>query len=78
MATANKISQSELSQARKAGFKRSKPKKPKASASLSSLENYITKYNNWVRAAKDKIASKKQKETDKKRKLDLRNKIKAL
>jgi len=78
MAAISSISDSDLRAARSAGFKRKKPKKPKASASLSSMENFITRYNAWVKAAKDKIAAKKKKEGDKSKAKALRAQISKL
>lgn len=47
-----KISADELRKSRKSGFKRKAPKKPKRSASVQVLENYISRYNSWVKDAK--------------------------
>ena len=44
----------EMRKARQGGFKRKRPKKPKASAKLHSLEGWGERYNQWckdVRAA---------------------------
>lgn len=62
MATIAKLTSDQLSAARKAGFKRKKPKKPKASATLTVMENWVTRNNDWVKDAKSKVASVKKKE----------------
>jgi len=61
-----KLSADQLRQARKAGFKRKAPKKPKQSASLSVMENYVAKHNSWVKDARAAISANKRKETLKK------------
>lgn len=77
MAALKKISNEELRKARRAGFKRKKPKKPKQSASLNAMEGYVSRYNDWVNAAREKIRYAKQKEAEKKRKKDLYKKIRS-
>ena len=62
----SKISNEELRKARKAGFKRKKPKMPKKSASYASLEGYVGRYNEWVKLAKEKSSEVSKKETLKK------------
>lgn len=52
MATLIKVSSEEIRKARKAGFKRKAPKKPKKSASVSVLENYISRHNEWAKELK--------------------------
>lgn len=71
MATPKKFSKSDLSKARKAGFKRKKPKRPKQSASLTVWENYVARWNNWVDDAKAKIKEKADKEREKEKKKKL-------
>jgi len=63
MASLKKISVDELRKARKSGFKRKSPKRPKRSAGLSVLESYIARYNAWVDDARSKMrdASKRHK-----------------
>lgn len=51
---ASSITKSELKEARKAGFKRKKPKKPTGKKSVTSIEGYIDRYNSWVKDAKEK------------------------
>lgn len=58
--TISKISRDELRLARKGGFKRKKPKKPKQSASLSAMESWISRYNSWVKDAKSKASDYKK------------------
>jgi hypothetical protein len=41
----------ELKKARRAGFKRKRPKQPKR-VTENSVSNYLTKYNEWVRELK--------------------------
>jgi hypothetical protein len=57
------ISKAELAKARKAGFKRKPPKKPKRSASLSSLENYLLRCREFNAQAKLKIREHSKKES---------------
>lgn len=67
MATLKTISTKELSEARKGGFGRKKPKKPKQSASLSSMEGYIDRFNRWVDDAKQKAKEYREREALKKK-----------
>ena len=67
MATLKSISTKELSEARKAKFRRKKPKKPKQSATLSAMESYIERYNQWVSDAKEKAKEYRAKEVLKKK-----------
>lgn len=71
MASIKKISAAELSKARRAGFKRKKPKKPKTSAPLSSWEAYVDRYNRWVDDARSKVKEKASKESAKSKKKKL-------
>lgn len=52
----------ELRQARKGGFKRAKLKKPKAGATLTQLENYVSRHNKWVDDMKEKAKQQKARE----------------
>jgi len=65
------ITADQLRKARKSGYKRKKPKKPSAKSSLTTLENWILRYNEWVRGAKESIAKRerKEKEEEKRKKL---------
>ncbi len=63
MATIKKISHDELRLARKGKFKRKKPKKPKANATLTTYKNWVARYNAWVDDAKR--AAKEYKELEK-------------
>jgi len=60
MATIMTISAAELKAARKGGFKRKKPKKPKQSASLHVMENWVVRYNAWCKDAKHKASEHKK------------------
>lgn len=53
------LSHEELRKARKAKFKKKAPKKPK-SKTVNSIESYIEKNNQWVKDAREKIASAKK------------------
>lgn len=66
MAKLLQLTDSEKSAARKAGFKRKAPARPKISASNATLERYIERYNDWVKAAKAAIAEGKKRELLKK------------
>lgn len=66
MATLSKISTEDLRKARKAGFKKKAPKKPKQSASLATMESYVSRYNQWCKDARQKVADGKKRETLKK------------
>ncbi len=44
----------ELADAKKSGFRKKRPKKPRASSSYTTLENYKNRYNNWVKELKEK------------------------
>ncbi len=62
MASIKKFTQDEMRLAKKAGFKRKKPKKPKASSTLSVQENYVSRYNAYVDEIKRKAKDAKKKE----------------
>lgn len=64
MATIMKISDSDLREARRAGFKRKKPKKGKLKT-RGAIEGYIDRNNRWVKDAKDKTREYKKKESEK-------------
>lgn len=66
MASLMKLSAEQLRLARKAGFKRKAPKKPKQSASLATMEGYVARHNQWVKDAKSRIAGEKRREKLKK------------
>lgn len=61
-----KLSAEQLRLARKAGFKKKAPKKPKQSASLSTMESYVSRYNDWCKQARQKISDGKKRENLKK------------
>ena len=65
MATINKFTPEELKLARKAGFKRKKPKKP-STKSYSSMENFISRYNEWVKDLKAAASNGRKMEAMKK------------
>jgi len=56
----SKISREDIRKARKAGFKKKALKKPKASASLGVIENYISRQNDWIKEAKARIQQSKK------------------
>jgi hypothetical protein len=60
--TVKKITPSEISEAKRAGFKKKKPKMPKKSSSASVWDNYAARWNNWVDEAKAAIKAHKKKE----------------
>lgn len=62
MAALLKVSESEKSLARKAGKLPKAPKKPKRNASLTVLDNYITRHNDYVKKIKDRAAKSRRKE----------------
>lgn len=66
MASILKISTEELRKARKGGFKKKKPKKPKSSASLTTFENWISRNNDFVKEAKQRAKDYEKKEKLKK------------
>ncbi len=50
----SKPTSDEMKKARGAKFRRKRPKKPKANASLGVMENYVSRYNDWCRDVKAK------------------------
>lgn len=60
-------SPAQLALARKAGFRKKKPKKPKRSASLATMQNYVSRYNGWMAEMRSKISDYKKREALKKR-----------
>lgn len=75
MAAIKTITPDQLRKAKKAGFKKKKPKKPKASASLTVLENWVSRYNAWIDDAKNKIKEADRKEKEKAKREKLKNQI---
>ena len=75
MASLKKYSDKEWSEAKKAGFRRKKPKKPKASASLTVLNNYVTRWNKYVDDVKKAAKKYRTKEAEKKKRDSLKEKI---
>ena len=61
--TVKKISATEIAEAKRAGFKKKKPKMPKKSSSTSVWENYAARWNAYVDEAKAKIKEHKRKES---------------
>ena len=58
-----KVSPEEIRLARKAGFRKKKPKKPKMSASTHVKERWITsRWNPWAKEVKSKAAEGRKKE----------------
>jgi len=76
MATISKLTDIELRAARSAGYKAKRPKKPKGGATLTVLENWVGRYNEWVRKAKAKTAEKKAKTTKKDSEVNKRKALK--
>jgi len=66
MASITKITTEDKRLARVGGFKRKAPKKPKAGATVSSLENYIGRYNDWAKECKSRAAEGRKKDNLKK------------
>lgn len=56
------ISTKEKQEARKAGFRAKSPKKPKRNASLSVLENYLSRVKEYERKVKDAAAKYRKRE----------------
>lgn len=88
MAKPIKITDADVKNARAAGFKRKKPKKPK-SKTEKSLNSYIERYNGWAKDLKSKaaegrkkiaaeLAEKKRKQAEKKKLQDLRGTVSKL
>lgn len=69
------ISSEELRKARKNGFKRKRPKKPKKSAGVGVLENFIVRHNEWVKDAKAAKAKVNEKNKAKEKKAALKKQI---
>lgn len=63
MATLAKLSDSDKKAARRAGYKRKAPAKPKMSASTAVMERYVERWNDWVKGARAAIADAKKRET---------------
>jgi len=59
---AQTITNEQLKDARKAGFRRKKPRKPRASASKATFENFIKRWNEYCTEAKRKAAEYRQRE----------------
>jgi hypothetical protein len=60
MATLAKLTSEQLREARKAGFKRKAPKKPKRGATLASMEAYVARHNEFVKEAKHAVSAYKK------------------
>lgn len=57
-------SESEKRNARKAGFKKKAPKKPRMSSkNLDTMERWVERYNEWVREMKTKASEAKRLES---------------
>lgn len=61
------LSAKELGEARKAGFKRKAPKKPKMSASLTVMQGYFERVKEYEKAAKAKASEYRKREALKKK-----------
>lgn len=71
------FSEEQKRKAQKMGFKSKAPKRPKASASLTTLENWQSRYNDWVDRMKAKASEFDKAEADKKKKATLLKQIRA-
>ena len=60
-----KVSSLELKDARSAGFKRLKPKKPKGKFSMIKFDNYKQKFNAWAKDVKSHAKDGKKIRADK-------------
>jgi hypothetical protein len=47
-----KVTPNELKLARRAGFRRSKPSKPKGKFTENKFNNYVERYNTWAKEVK--------------------------
>mgnify|MGYP006295888869 CR=1 FL=1 len=56
------VTSEQIREARKAKFRRKKPKKPKLSASKSVYKNFVNRYNDWAKAVKKAAADYREKE----------------
>lgn len=61
-----KISESDKQLARKVGKLPKAPRKPRQSASLTTMENYIARHNNYVKKIKEMASKARKKEQLKK------------
>lgn len=78
MAKIKTYTEDQLKKARRSGLKAKRPKKPKAGATLRTMENYIKRYNEWVDKIKAGAKKYEQKEADKKKRERLRNEIRKI
>jgi hypothetical protein len=62
----NKVSETDKAMARKAGKLPKAPRKPKQTASLATMENFIRRYNAYVSKVKDMAAKARKREALKK------------
>jgi hypothetical protein len=58
-----KVTADDVASARKAGFKKKKPVKPKGKITEAKVKAYSAKYNDWAKGVKE--AAKKHKDTQK-------------
>ena len=70
----SKFSAEDLRKARSAGFKGKKPKKGKL-PTMTSMNAYVDRYNDWVKRAKAKVSDHKKKEAEKKKLKDMKSKL---
>ena len=75
MAKIKSYTKDQYANAKKAGMKAKKPKKPKAGASLTQLENWVDRYNSWVDKITEGDKKYKRKEADKKKRESLKKQI---
>lgn len=62
-----RVSPEELKWARKAGAVPKRPAKPKAGASLTVMDNFLTRYKEWVKRVKSMAADGRRKDAVKKK-----------
>ena len=78
MAAIKTFTATEMQAAKLAGFRTSKPKKPKGKKTVAKQERYIARYNVWVDKLKVKAKAGKAKLDDKKKLDSLNTKVAAL
>lgn len=71
----SKPTSDQLRLARKGGFKGKRPKKPKAGATLNAMENWVSRYNDWVSKVHGGIKNIKEKEKSKSKRETLKRQI---
>lgn len=62
MALHKKPTSDQIRDARKGGYRTKRPRKPKAGASLTVLENWETRYNDWCKGITEGASNGKKRE----------------